>query len=352
MKSISQFKRAIPPILITLLLLCFGLLPSAQAVVPPPDGGYPGGNTAEGGNALLSLTTGTNNTAVGLSSLKSDTIGVFNTGIGASALMNNTSGNLNTSNGAFALFSNTTGQFNTAIGGGALFNNTTGEFNTAVGVFAGVQQTTGNNNVYIGYNIQGMTGETNACYIASIFGQTSPDGLPVLINSNNKLGMATSSRRFKQDIKSMGTASETLFALKPVTFRYKKEIDPQGRSQLGLVAEEVEKVNPDLVVLDKEGKPYSVRYEQVNAMLLNEFLKEHCKVAEQEATISELKSTVTKQQLAIAQQRKDFEATVAEVKKEMETVVTRLKEHDARIQTVSNQVELRKAVSEVASISQ
>ena len=122
---------------------------------------------------------------------------------------------------------------------------------------------------------EGSAGESNTCYIKSIFGQTNNLGSAVFIDANNKLGTLTSSKRFKEEIKPMDKVSEALFALKPVTFRYKKEIDPAGTPQLGLVAEEVEKVNPDLVVRDKEGKPYSVRYDQVNAMLLNEFLKEH-----------------------------------------------------------------------------
>ena len=146
----------------------------------------------------------------------------------------------------------------------------------------------------------------------------------------------------------MDKASEALFSLKPVSFRYKKEIDPAGTSQLGLVAEEVEKVNPDLVVRDKEGKPYSVRYDQVNAMLLNEFLKEHRKVEEQEATITELKSMVTKQEAAIAQQRKDFETTITELKKEMETLVARSKEQDAKIQRVNDRMEISNSATQVA----
>jgi len=112
----------------------------------------------------------------------------------------------------------------------------------------------------------------NACFIGQIFGATSVTGIPVLINSNDRLGTMTSSRRFKEEIKLMERASEALLALKPVTFRYKKNIDAAGTSQFGLVAEDVEKVNPDLIVRDKEGKPYSVRYDAVNAMLLNEFL--------------------------------------------------------------------------------
>jgi len=154
----------------------------------------------------------------------------------------------------------------------------------------------------------GTPGESNACYIASIFGQTAASGIPVLIDSNNKLCTTTSSERFKEDIKPMGKTSETLFALKPVTFRYKKEINPAGTSQFGLVAEEVEKMNPDLVVRDKEGKPYSVRYDQVNAMLLNEFLKEHRKVEEQQATISQL-------QQDSAEQRKQIESLTAGLQK-------------------------------------
>jgi hypothetical protein len=160
---------------------------------------------------------------------------------------------------------------NTARGASALGQNTTGDNNTAIGALAGINQSTGSGNVYIGVGILGIAGESDACYIGSIFGQTSASGIPVVINSNNKLGTSTSSKRFKEEIKAMGKASEALPALKPVTFRYKKEVDPAGTSQFGLVAEDVEKVNPDLVVRDKEGKPYTVRYDQVNAMLLNEF---------------------------------------------------------------------------------
>jgi len=140
----------------------------------------------------------------------------------------------------------------------------------------------------------GTPGESDACYIASIFGQTTASGIPVFINSNNKLGTTTSSERFKEDIRPMGKTSETLFALNPVTFHYKKEIDSAGTSQFGLVAEEVEKMNPDLVVRDKEGKPYSVRYDQVNAMLLNEFLKEHQKVEALEKQVERLTAGLEK----------------------------------------------------------
>jgi septal ring factor EnvC (AmiA/AmiB activator) len=167
---------------------------------------------------------------------------------------------------------------------------------------------------------------SNSCYIGSIFGQTSASGIPVLINSSNKLGTTTSSERFKEEIKPMDNDSEALLKLKPVTFRYKKEIDPDRRGQFGLVAEDVEKVNRDLVVRDKDGKPYSVRYDQINAMLLNEFLEEHRKVAEQEATITQLK--------------KDFRATVAQL-------TARLDEQAAQIQKVNDQFEISKGTSNV-----
>jgi hypothetical protein len=219
-----------------------------------------------------------------------------------------------------ALFSNTTGIGNTAEGGSALILNTTGFSNTAIGASAGANQTTGSSNVYIGAGMSGVAGEGGACYIASIFSQTSASGIPVLINSSNRLGTTTSSKRFKEAIKSMNKASEALFALKPVAFRYKRDIDPAGTPQLGLVAEDVDKVNPDLVVRDKEGKPYSVRYDQVNAMLLNEFLKEHRKVE---------------------QQRKDFEAVLAQQQKQIDTLT-------AGIQKVSAQLELSKHAPQTA----
>jgi hypothetical protein len=251
-------------------------------------------NTATGAAALLSNTTGSSNTAVGDHALSANTTGAANTANGALALSSNTTGQQNAANGADALLFNTTGVENTAIGTGALSNNTVGNNNVALGFTAGSQQTTGSNNVYIGVGTPGVAGESNACYIASIFGQTLDFGIPVLINGSGKLGAMTSSKRFKEEIKSMDKASEALLALKPVTFRYKKEIDPAGTSQFGLVAEDVEKVNPDLVVRDKEGKPYSVRYEQVNAMLLNEFLKEHRRVEQLEKQIERLTAGLQK----------------------------------------------------------
>lgn len=254
-------------------------------------------NTAFGSLALFSNIDGVLNTAIGAGALYDNVggpfPGSFNTAVGGSALAHNTGGD-NTAAGAQALQNNTAGSDNTAIGLSALAANTTGNHNVALGSFAGSQQTTGTYNIYIGVGVDGVAGENSTCYIASIFGQTSTSGVPVLINSNNKLGTATSSKRFKDEIKPMNEASNSLFALKPVSFRYKKEIDPAGTPQLGLVAEDVEKVNPDLVVRDKEGKPYTVRYDQVNAMLLNEFLKEHQTVEELKKQVTELAAGLQK----------------------------------------------------------
>jgi trimeric autotransporter adhesin len=265
-------------------------------------------NTANGAFAL-NLNTGSQNTATGAQALFNNSSGQFNTAAGALALFSNTNGVVNTANGYQALYSNTGGNRNTAIGFQALSSNTEGDSNTAIGLGAGSNQTTGSGNVYIGTaEVSGVPAENNAFYIASIFGQTSPSGVPVVINSNSKLGTATSSKRFKENIKPMDKASEALFSLKPVTFRYKKGIDLQMIPQFGLVAEDVEKVNPDLVVRDKDGKPYTVRYDAVNAMLLNEFLKEH-------RTVQELKSIVAKQEANAMQQRQQIKALTVGLQK-------------------------------------
>jgi hypothetical protein len=471
--KLRAMKTLTSTFLLIFSLMCFDLLPKSHAVSPPPDGGYAGGNTAEGHNALLSLTTGTYNTALGLYSLLSDSTGNFNTGVGAGtllvntgdsntatgagALLSNTTGTENTANGTFALFFNTTGGANTAVGASALLhntqgtfnnaigdqtllNNTTGSentangsfalsaspdssFNTAIGAFAlannsgdentavgvdvlfnntaggntgigaralrqnttgfqnvavghgalttnvegsfntalgqstlalntgdgntacgnvalfnnignnntalgniaGSNLTTGNNNIDIGYNVGGVAGESNTIrignsdvtttFITGISGATASGGAQVFVNSTGKLGTSTSSARFKEDIKPMGKASEAILALKPVSFRYKKEIDAQGIPQFGLVAEEVEKVNPDLIIRDREGKPQTVRYEQVNAMLLNEFLKAHRKMEEQQ--------------------------------KQIDALTVQLNEQAAQLQKVSAQVEMSRPASQV-----
>ena len=351
----SRLRRGL--LLIPLALACFALAPASRAVLPAPDGGYSGNNTAEGNNALFSLTTGTNNTAIGnfalhgnttgyyntangAGALESNTIGFQNTANGNGALTHNTTGTKNTANGNNALYNsngtantaignnalttNTTGANNTANGSGALKSNTTGSGNIALGNAAGQSLTTGSNNIDIG--AVGVAGESdkirigtvgtqNATFVAGIHGATASGAVTVNVNSSGQLGTLPSSARFKHDIHSMDKASEVILALKPVTFHYKAEIDPKGIPQFGLVAEEVEKVNPDLVTRDDQGKVYGVRYEAVNAMLLNEFLKEHRKVEQQEATITQVKSTAAKQEATIAKQQKQIEALTTGLQK-------------------------------------
>jgi hypothetical protein len=260
-------------------------------------------NTATGYQALLFNTTSDDNTAYGYQTLVNNT-GQANTAIGFQALYHNTSSNFNTAIGWGALGDNT-GDNNTAVGQIALNNNTTGSVNTALGAAAGNGVTTGNNVICIG---AAGANVDNSCYIGNIWNQPSPGGTTVFVNTDGKLGTTLSSRRFKEKIEPMGKGSEAILALQPVTFRYKKEFDPTKAAQFGLVAEDVEKVNSDLVVHDKEGKPCSVRYDQVNAMLLNEFLKEHHKVEEQDTRI-------LKQEATIAKQQKQIEALAAGLQK-------------------------------------
>ena len=380
--STNRSPLRLASLLVPILLACFTLLPRAQAVSPTPDGGYLGANTAEGGpGALFSLTTGTDNTAVGSQALFGLTTGVQNTAVGAQALFNNTA-NRNTAEGFRALINNTTGTSNTANGVNALLRNVIGGFNTAIGFSAlednnaslntalGVNalqhNTTGTDNIALGVNAglflttgsdnidianAGVAGESstirignsniggqNRAFIVGIRGVTTgnADAVPVLIDSAGQLGTAGSSRRFKKEIKPMEQASEAILSLKPVTFHYKS--DKTGTPQFGLIAEEVAEVSPDLVVRDKNGEIYTVRYDAVNAMLLNEFLKEHKafleeqrKVQKQEATISQLKSAVAEQNATIAQQQKGMEAVTA-----------RLNEQAVQIQNVSAQLQASK----------
>jgi Chaperone of endosialidase len=320
-------RKTTPPLLITLTLLCFALLPKAQAVVPPPDGGYPGGNTGEGEDALFSLTTGIVKTAIGFNALFSNTNGSSNTAVGSDALFSNISGSNNaaigshallnnirgsnntatginalflndtgrnntatgfqaltfnqggsnnTANGVNALFNNFAGINNTATGINALLNNTTGSFNIALGNRAGLNLTTGSHNIHIGNqgfadesaHIRiGTVGTHTATFIAGIRGVTVAGGVPVVVGTNGQLGTQTSSVRFKEAIKPMDAASEAIHALQPVMFHYKS--DKTGTPEFGLIAEEVAEVNPDLVVHDENGEIYTVRYDAVNAMLLN-----------------------------------------------------------------------------------
>ena len=297
-------------------------------------------NTANGTAALEFNDSGSNNTAVGAFALFSNTEGDTNTANGDQALINNTTGNSNVALGFHALFGNTSGDSNIAVGVDALFNNTTadgntaigqgalfactGAQNTAIGAGAGFSISTASNVICIGANIPGAN-VTGSCFIGHIRGVTTANmnAIPVVIDTAGQLGTISSSRRFKKEVKAMEGASESILALKPVMFRYKS--DPAGAGpQFGLIAEEVAEVNPALVVRDENGEIYTVRYDAVNAMLLNEFLKEHRKVENLEATV--------------AQQHKDFEAAVAELKGQIQKVSAQLELSKSAPQTVlSNQ---------------
>ncbi len=332
-------------------LACFAFSPTARAISPLPGGGYALDNTAEGTDALFTFTgvfpnNGGENTAIGFEALYHNTNGNHNTACGLQTLFSNTTGSANTAIGHNALASNT-GSHNTAVGGGTLASNTIGNENTAtgrhalnlnahgsyntadgeyalssstsasqntaLGYGAGYHLTTGGNNIDIG-NL-GVAGEANTIRIGDPVTVVYPDGIThaaqtktyiagfttavtgsmVVVNTTtHQIGVMTSSARFKSDIKPMDKASEGILALKPVTFRYKQEIDPDGIPQFGLVAEEVEKVYPDLVTRDAQGKAYTVRYDAVNAMLLNEFLKEHRKVQDLEKQVEKLSAGLEK----------------------------------------------------------
>jgi hypothetical protein len=179
--------------------------------------------------------------------------------------------------------------------------------------------TTGSGNVCIGAGVNGVAGESNTTRIRNVY-TTIANGRAVYVNSDNKIGTLSSSRRFKHDIQPMDRTSETLFALKPVTFRYKKDADPSQALSFGLIAEEVAEVSPELITRDEEGKPQTVRYEAVNAMLLNEFLKEHRKfeiqtrkVEDQETIIAQMASTIARQQRAIEQLARQMQKVSAQV---------------------------------------
>ena len=476
--SVSRSPVRLGFLLIPLLLACFALLPTVQAVVPAPDGAYPGFNTAEGGPTALGqavpgvwntaigqfalnldVSGGTGNTAVGLNALRANTLGDFNsalgvnalrfnvigsnntglgyqalfhntgamnTAVGVNALANNTAGfnntavgqgalghnttaannvatgfqalgsnttggtivvadelgpntaigtqallsnitgsnnnavgylallsndgvppqgSFNNAHGDFALSSNTTGRQNNAFGDSALAANVTGNFNTAIGDQAGVSITT-NWNIDIGKDVFGdpadgsfvtrigISADANTlkqrkCFIGGIENATVTGSAVFINTTTGQLGLMSSSARFKTEIKPMDKASEGILALKPVTFRYKQEIDPARSPQFGLLAEEVAKINPDLVTHDAKGELYTVRYEAVNAMLLNEFLKEHRKVEGLQASFT--------------QQQKDFQATAAQQQKEIQALTASLKEQASQIQKVSDQLELSKS---------
>jgi len=266
---------------------------------------HTGFNTAIGFGALFANTTGTSNVAVGYQALNRNTTSFDNTATGRIALQNNNTGSFNTANGTQALQANTSGGANTAIGVGALVFNTTGDDNTALGFEAGSGVTTAVNVIAIG---AGGANVSNSCFIGRIRGVTTAnaDAIPVVIDSHSQLGTMSSSRRFKREIKPMDKSSEAILGLKPVTFHYKS--DNTGTPQFGLIAEEVAEINPDLVVRDENGEIYTVRYDAVNAMLLNEFLKEY-------RTVQELKSNAARQEAIIAEQQKQIKALTSGLEK-------------------------------------
>ena len=386
MKKTLRLIELIGPFTITYLAFA----PFVRAVDPPADGGYPNQNTAEGEDALLDLTGGFFNTAIGYHALSDDPSGSLNTALGAQALLLNTTGMSNTASGSQALLSNSTGgnntatganallenngnnktamgasalllnisgpnntatganalennstgSGNTAMGRGALSSNSSGNNNIAVGLSAGRSLTTGDNNIDIGN--RGVTGESNtirigtvgaqsATYIAGISGATVADGVAVVVGANGHLGTVISSSRYKEAIRPMNKASEAILSLQPVTFHYKRDLDPSGIPQFGLVAEEVAKINPDLVAGDAQGKPYTVRYEAVNAMLLNEFLKEHRKVQNLQAKVVQQESTNT------------------ELREEIAALKATLKEQATQIQKVSTQLALSRPMPRVVT---
>jgi hypothetical protein len=289
-----------------------------------------GFSVAVGYQALQHSTADSGAVAVGASALQTDTAinnnnldggHCDNTAIGYIALTKN-SGLENTAVGAWTLgsYSENTGNGNTAVGSWALsgyYGNLTGSNNVALGYLAGSTITSGNNNIDIGN--EGVAGDNNAIrignpgtqsttIIAGIWEGSLPgtQGTPVYVDAGGHLGTVKSSARFKEDIKSMADASEALYALRPVTFRYRPAIDPTGAPQFGLVAEEVDQVEPDLVVRDNKNQVYTVRYEAVNAMLLNEFLKEHRTVETQETEIQGLKQ----QHNSLAERLNELQAAV------------------------------------------
>lgn len=306
-----------------------------------------GTNTAVGAGALFSNSVATDNNAFGTFALfnnDSDGSGAanFNNAHGRNALVNNIDGDENDAFGDDSMFENTTGSQNTAMGDDSLDGNTTGSGNVAVGKEAGNSIIDGNDNVAIGHNAGiGIVHASNniaigveeagpfadfdnTCFIGSIFGEAVSDPgtqVAVFVDQFNVVGVFNSSRKYKHDIQPMDKTSETLYQLKPVTFKFNS--DWKGTTQYGLIAEEVAEVDPSLVVR-KNGETVTVRYEQINSMLLNEFLKEHKKV-------------------------QDLETTVAQQQKGMEVLTAQLKEQSAQIQKVSAQMEVNKAAPQVVA---
>ncbi len=342
-------------------------------------------NTAVGSMALHNNTTGYSNVAVGFQPLAGNTTGTFNIAIGPNALIANTTGSLNVAIGKEALqahktpFDNvaigsgamalgTKGEYNVAVGdtamafangndnvalGAGAMNSANGNFNVAIGSFAGLYFA-GNSNIALGYqagqnvtgkganNIEianqgqasdagvirlGTEGSQKTTFVAGIRSTPLASGVAVGISPDGQLGVRASSARFKEEVQPMDKASEVLLALKPVTFHYKKEFDPAAIPQFGLVAEEVAKVDPDLVARDESGKPYTVRYDEVNAMLLNEFLKEHRKVEEEAHLNATQSATITAQQGEIG----ELKAALAEMKAALEAQAAQIQKVSAEV---------------------
>jgi hypothetical protein len=358
-------------------LACFAFLPKTQAVGPEvPDTALAGGNTADGQLALGSLSGGFYNSAFGAFSLLSLTDASFDTGIGAGALLSdnggtntavgagallsNTTGSNNNAVGAFALFTNDSGFFNNAHGRDALLNSLDGSENNAFGDLSMENNTSGSSNTAIGddslrNNVDGSfnvaVGDEagtglgasvnnciaigapgagpfavldNTCFIGSIFGEPVSDPgsqTAVFVDQFNVVGIFNSSGKYKHDIQPMDKASETLYKLNPVTFKFNS--DWKATTQYGLIAEEVAEVDPQLVSR-KNGEIVTVHYEQINSMLLNEFLKEHRKV-------------------------QDLETTVAQQQKGMDVLTAQLKEQATQIQKVSAQLEINKPAPQVVT---
>jgi hypothetical protein len=304
-------------------------------------------NTAVGAAALLLNQIGSDNNAVGVSALlNNDSSGNgsanFNNAFGRNALLSNVDGDENDSFGDDSMEENTTGSQNTAMGDDSLDANTTGNGNVAVGKEAGNSIVDGNDNVVLGHNAgigivhasrNVAIGSQEAgpfadfddtCFIGSIFGEIVSDPgsqTAVFVDQFNVVGIFNSSQKYKHDIQPMDKASETLYQLKPVTFKFNS--DWKGTTQYGLIAEDVAKVDPQLVSR-KDGDIVTVHYEQINNMLLNEFLKEHKKV-------------------------QDLETTVAQQQKGMEILTAQLKEQAAQIQKVSAQLQVSKPAPQVVA---
>ncbi len=261
------------------------------------------GGTAVGYESLYNNTTGPYNTGTGFQTLFSNTTGSYNTAAGYQALFSNTTGGDNAALGMYSLYGNTTGFYNTAVGAGALMHLAGGSYNVAMGLLAGSSYTgSENNNIAlassgvagdVGVTRIGSSGAQTQAYVAGIYGATASSGIQVFVNSAGKLGTATSSLRFKEDVADLGAASDELMRLRPVSFHYKAPYDDGRRIlQYGLIAEEVAAVDPGLVETGEDGQPLTVRYHFVNAMLLGEVQRQHAAIARQAAEIDGLKGTI------------------------------------------------------------